>query len=145
MEELLHESYLTVSLDAEHQWLYANWTGEQDMTTVRAGCLHLIDLVRQKRVCKLLNDNREVTTSWAEAAEWVGTYCIPELAEAGLCCLAWVYSPYAFSQMATNLTICYAHDALQIATFNSLEEAEGWLLACDAERKTGEEEKGESA
>jgi hypothetical protein len=129
MDQLLNESYLTVALDPEHQWLYANWRGDQNMNTVRTGCLHLIDLVRRHGATKLLNDNREVTTSWSEAADWVGTYCIPELAEAGLKHLAWVYSPSSFSHLSTDLSISFAKGVVHTATFDSCEKAEAWLAA----------------
>lgn len=124
---LLHEtSYLTISYDYQNEWLYANWTGDQSLESVQAGCLSILDHLRTERCAKVLNDNTEVTSMWSDASEWVGATWFPLMAEAGLEYFAWVYSPNVYSRLSADLSLKHTTRPIVLA-FDNQELAANWL------------------
>lgn len=124
---LLHQdAIIHIAYDDENHWLYADWQAEQDSFSVQAGALKMLDLLRQEKARKVLNDNRRVETTWADAAEWGGRVWFPLMAEAGLEYFAWVYSPNVYSRLSTDLTLEYT-TAPFIKAFDNLEAAREWL------------------
>jgi hypothetical protein len=126
LNTLFQNAHLTIAYDYLNDWLYANWTGEQDFDSVRNGCLQMLEVLKQERCHKVLNDNREVTSMWSDAAEWGGRVWFPLMAEAGLEYFAWVYSPNVYSRLSTDLMMSHATRPLVLA-FNELEIAQAWL------------------
>ncbi|MCC3156734.1 hypothetical protein LJ737_05760 [Hymenobacter sp. 15J16-1T3B] len=126
LNTLFASAYLTIAYDYANDWLYANWTGEQDYDSVHAGCLHMLEVLKQERCHKVLNDNREVTSMWSEAAEWGGTVWFPLMADAGLEYFAWVYSPNHYSRLSTDLMLSHTTRPLVLA-FNDAAIAQAWL------------------
>ncbi|MBX0290679.1 hypothetical protein K3G63_09535 [Hymenobacter sp. HSC-4F20] len=126
---VLHQdSTLTISYDYQHEWLYANWTGDQSLESVQTGCLRLLDHLRFERCTKVLNDNTEVTSMWSDASEWVGATWFPLLAEAGLEYFAWVYSPNVYSRLSADLSMQQQPTTRPIVlAFDSQELATNWL------------------
>lgn len=128
MQIITDESFITISYSSKHEWLYANWVGEQDIETVKKGCNQLLFAMQELGYKKVLNDNRGVIGNWSEAADWVGTLWFPEMVNAGLRYFAWVLPSNFDSRIATELTIYYTRHPV-IATFDSLEDARSWLQA----------------
>lgn len=123
---LHQDATIHLAYDDANQWLYADWQAEQDSFSVQAGALKMLDLLRQERASKVLNDNRRVQTTWADAAEWGGRVWFPLMAEAGLQYFAWVYSPNVYSRLSTDLTL--QHTTLPVVrVFDSLANAQDWL------------------
>jgi hypothetical protein len=126
-ERLLYrDAVISIAQDSANDWLYAEWQAEQDAFTVQAGALRMLDLLRQAGCHKVLNDNRRVQTTWADAAEWGGTVWFPLMAEAGLEYFAWVYSPNVYSRLSTDLTLQHTQKPI-VRTFDSLDAARNWL------------------
>ncbi|GAB3232756.1 hypothetical protein GCM10027346_20220 [Hymenobacter seoulensis] len=124
---LLHQdASISICFDYQENWLSAEWTGEQNGETVKAGALRMLDLMRQEQCHKVLNDNRLVTSMWSEAAEWGGTEWFPAMADAGLEYFAWVYSPNVYSRLSTDLTLKYTTRPV-VLTFDSMDTASAWL------------------
>ncbi|UOG74532.1 hypothetical protein MTX78_20735 [Hymenobacter tibetensis] len=123
---LFQTSYVTIVYDYNYEWLYVDWTGDQTLESVQAGCLKMLDCLRDERCHKVLNDNTRVTSMWADAAEWGGRVWFPAMAEAGLQYFAWIYSPNLYSRLSTDLTLQHTTRPL-ILTFDSLETATAWL------------------
>ncbi|GAB2963812.1 hypothetical protein GCM10027048_36230 [Hymenobacter coalescens] len=126
LNTLFENAHVSIAYDYANEWLYANWTGDQDFDTVREGCLQLLALVRQERCHKLLNDNRQVTSMWSDAADWGGKVWFPLMAEAGLDFFAWVYSPNYYSRLSTDLMMSHATRPLVLA-FDDISTARAWL------------------
>ena len=126
-QRLLHQlPYVSISYDYLHDWLYVDWTGDQDLESVQSGCLLMLECLRQERCHKVLNDNTRVTSMWSDAAEWGGNVWFPTMDDAGLEYFAWVYSPNIYSRLSTDLTLQHTTRPL-ILTFDDLATAEAWL------------------
>jgi len=127
LQILLEEPHIIITYDHLHEWLIADWQGDQDLSTVQHGCLEMLRLLRLQHSRKVLNDNTRVTNMWSEAAEWAGTQWFPMMAEAGLEYFAWVYSTNHYSRLSTDLTLQYTAGSPVVATFDDLETAKSWL------------------
>ena len=128
LQILLDEPHVIISYDHLNEWLYADWRGDQDLTSVQHGALELLRFLGQQRCHKILNDNTNVTSMWSEAAEWGGKVWFPAIAAAGLQYFAWVYSPNVYSRLSTDLTLQFADNNPVVATFDALETAKAWLV-----------------
>lgn len=128
MQLLLDTTSISISFDHLENWLYADWKGPQDLHSVQWGALEMLRLLKQEHCNKVLNDNRLVTSIWADAAEWGGRIWFPQMSAAGLKYFAWVYSPNVYSRLSTDLTLEQTVAAGPIvATFESIETARNWL------------------
>ncbi len=127
LQLLRNDSHLAISYDHLQEWLYADWQGEQTLSSVQQGGHDLLHFLTQQRCHKVLNDNRNVTGMWSEAAEWAGKEWFPTMMDAGLQYFAWVYSPNVYSRLSTDLTLQFARGNVVVATFDDLETARAWL------------------
>lgn len=127
LQILLDEPHIIIAYDHLNEWLYADWRGDQNLTTVQHGALEMLRLMQQQRCQKVLNDNTNVTSMWSEAAEWGGKEWFPAMTAAGLHYFAWVYSPNLYSRLSTDLTLQFTAGNSVVATFDELETAKAWL------------------
>jgi hypothetical protein len=127
LQLLLDQPHLAISYDHLNEWLYADWRGSQNMSTVQQGGHDLLRLLGQQRCHKVLNDNRHVTSMWSEAAEWAGKDWFPAMWDAGLRYFAWVYSPNVYSRLSTDLTLQFAPGNVVVTTFDDVDTARAWL------------------
>lgn len=121
------DSTITIAYDYANEWLLVNWHGNQTGDTVRAGAMRMLDFVRQERCSKVLNDNREVTSMWADAAEWGGREWFPLMHEAGCQYFAWIYSPNLYSRLSTDMTLQHNAAGVIVCTFDDADTASAWL------------------
>lgn len=129
MLQLLHESpVLSVSLDTDEGWLYANWQRARNLADVQAGCAVILQHVHEARCHCILNDNRLVYTFWAEAAEWVGRTYLPQLAAAGVRRLAWINAHSIYGRLSISQAIVYV-ERPHTRLFDDYDEAAAWLRA----------------
>jgi hypothetical protein len=128
MHELYANEYLAISYDLANDWLYVDWHAEQTEASVQANCLVMLELVKQHRVRRVLNDNRRVRTMWSDAAEWGGQVWFPAMADAGVEYFAWIYSPHLYSRLSTDLTLQFATRPV-VLTFDDEDTAQRWLRA----------------
>ena len=127
LQLLFEEPYVTIAYDHANEWLYANWLGDQDLTSVQAGAREMLRLLPLHRCHKVLNNNTLVTSMWSEAAEWGGKEWFPAMATAGLQYFAWVYSANLYSRLSTDLTLQFTVGNPIVATFDDVETATAWL------------------
>lgn len=127
LQTLLEESHITIAYDHANEWIYADWRGDQNLTSVQRGGGDILRLMKQQRCYKVLNDNTQVAGMWSEAAEWAGKEWFPSMTSAGLKYFAWVYSPNLYSRLSTDLTLQFAANDAIVATFDDLETAKAWL------------------
>ena len=127
MKLLTDDPHLSLYFDEERQWLYANWKGDQNYETVQDGGLKILQQVAHTRTRKILNDNREVSSAWSDAANEGGQVWFPALAAAGVEYFAWVYSKHAFSRLSADIALGYVQEGPEIAVFDNIEDAESWL------------------
>ena len=85
----------------------------------------ILDLLKKKKVVKVLNDNTLVTGPWQDAAEWTATVWFPDMIKAGLKHFAWVFSRDIFAELSAKKAMP-ANDIVK--SFNDLEDARTWLI-----------------
>ncbi|ALW84117.1 hypothetical protein AUC43_02790 [Hymenobacter sedentarius] len=118
---------LTIAYDYTDDWLYLDWHGNLDNETVMSGALKLLELLKQERCTKVLNDNTRTTGLWDDAAMWGGEVFFPQLYEAGCRHFAWVFSRERFSQLSAELAVQRTLSGIGIMTFHDLPTAAEWL------------------
>jgi len=118
---------ISIKIDAVKRCLTTNWIGYQNLKTVKAGCLIMLDLVKKNNCVKVLNDNTFVMGNWSEAADWVAEEWFPLMAVAGIKQFAWIYSPSIFSQLAAEKSKDVILSGIMIQFFNNEKEATTWL------------------
>lgn len=121
------DDHITLSYNQTENRLDADWTGFQQMESVKNGCKVMLDLVHKNHCYKIVNDNSHVTGTWSEASEWVGEVFFKELDEHGVKYLAWVFSPSAFSQLSAKKSIDVAVGNVTTRFFTELALAEAWI------------------
>ncbi|TGE16791.1 hypothetical protein [Hymenobacter elongatus] len=119
--------YLSISYDAVHGWLYADWHGQVDSEDVMTGALKVLNELRRERCTKVLNNNSKLAGVWADAAIWGGEELLPKLYTAGCRHLAWVYSPEAYSRLSAALIVERSPAGIVLKTFDDLTAARTWL------------------
>ena len=127
LQTLLEDAHISIHYDHLNEWLYADWHGDQNLTTVQHGASEMLRFLTEQRCHKVLNDNTRVTSMWSEAAEWGGKEWFPAMTAAGLHYFAWVYSPNLYSRLSTDLTLQFTTANPVVATFDDLETAKAWL------------------
>jgi hypothetical protein len=110
LQTLYDAPTLTISYDYAHDWLYLDWHGALDDDSVMAGALKLLELLKQEKCSKVLNDNTHITGY-----------------EAGCRHFFWVYSPERFSQLSAQLAVEHTTAGITIMTFQSFDTASEWL------------------
>ncbi|QEM02575.1 hypothetical protein DIU31_003235 [Mucilaginibacter rubeus] len=82
----------------------------------------------KNRCSPVLNNNTLVKGNWSEASDWGAEVWFPAMAKAGLKKFAWIYSPSTFSRIAAGKSLPSEYDAVQVAFFDDIQKAKGWLL-----------------
>jgi hypothetical protein len=125
MESLLKAKNIEISYDPANKYMYCNWIGFQNKHSIMTTGAAILDLVKKKRISKVLNDNTLVTGPWQEAAEWTSTVWFPDMIKAGLKHFAWIFSDNIFAELSAKKAMP-ATDIIK--AFNGLEEARQWLI-----------------
>jgi hypothetical protein len=135
MEEKLTDAeghvFLTIAYDQSLGITRASWLGEQSDETVRPGASACLEIIRQSRSSKFLNDSSQITGTWLESNPWIAEKLIPEAIQAGLKYVAFVLP----AGLEGKISIVDLHqlvgDLVQMKAFMSLELAEDWLKSVD--------------
>ncbi|WP_207492086.1 hypothetical protein [Aridibaculum aurantiacum] len=122
-EILTVTDFYTISL--QEDWIYVDWTGFQLKNSVYAGCEKMLEILKQMKYSKILNDNTHVKGLWEHA--WVANDWFPRIAEAGLKHFAWVLSPEELSASLAGQTAAITPAASCIKIFKEVDEAKLWL------------------
>lgn len=133
MPQLLHESPILRVTLTDEGWLYSDWHRADGLADVQTGCEVILECVQQTSCRKVLNDNRQVYTFWADAAEWVGRMYLPRLAAAGVRQLAWINALSIYGRLSTSQAVAYLEHIARPRTqlFDDYDEAADWLRAAD--------------
>lgn len=118
---------LTIGFDYLNDWLHLDWHGNLNDDVVMEGALKLLELLKQERCSKVLNDNTNVTGLWADAAKWGSDVFFPQLYEAGCRYFSWVYSAERYSQLSAELAVQQTRAGITFMTFRDLQTAIEWL------------------
>ena len=125
MESVYKAKNLEISYDQDKKFLYCNWIGFQNKESIMKSGAVILDMVKQKRVSKVLNDNARVTGPWQEAAEWTSTVWFPEMMKAGLKYFAWIFSPNIFAELSAKKAMPSSD---VVKAFNDYKAAHNWIV-----------------
>ncbi len=125
--------YSAPHLDIEYyeqpDYWYYNWKGLQTAESVYAGGEKIYELFTQKSCGRVLNDNRQVVTSWYGATEWAGREWFPRMFAAGLNRFAWIVPEALFAEMSMQKTLeVIPPEYHWVCTFDDVQQARHWLL-----------------
>ncbi|MHA4896602.1 ATP-binding protein [Pedobacter sp. PWIIR3] len=121
------DEHITINYNRTALALEVDWTGYQDIETVKNGGLVMLEMLKENNCTKVLNDNTNVLGSWSEAADWAGKEWFPMMERAGLKYFAWVYSPSMFSRLAANRSVDIAMGNVVTQFFTDTTVARQWL------------------
>lgn len=118
---------VTIVYNASKHRLEVDWTGYQNMESVKHGCLQMLEMLKVNKCCKVINDNTNVSGTWSEASEWAGKEWLHLMEQAGLRYFAWIFSPSAFAQLSARKVVDMMEANVVTHFFNSTQEAEDWI------------------
>ncbi len=125
IEKLFEADTLEVSYEASTHILYCRWKGFQDRESIVSGGTAILQIVKQKGIQRILNDNSTVTGSWWEPAAWIAEVWFPQMIDAGLKQFAWVLSQNIFSELSARRAM-EPHSPIVMA-FYTCQEAYHWI------------------
>jgi hypothetical protein len=127
MKSLYQAKNVSISFDAETVILYCHWTGKQKTEGIKKAGAIILEIVREKKIAKVLNNNIDVIGPWEEAADWAAQEWFPDMIKAGLQHFAWILSVNVFAELSARLAISGVENV--VTTFKNYDEAHQWLLA----------------
>ncbi|MGY4385999.1 PAS domain S-box-containing protein [Pedobacter sp. UYP24] len=121
------DEHIAITYNSAAKMLEVDWTGYQNMETVKRGGMLMLEMLEKNKCTKVLNDNTHVLGSWSEAADWAGNEWFPMMERAGLKYFAWVYSPSVFSRLAAKRSVDIAIGDVVTQFFTDTVLAGQWL------------------
>lgn len=134
MESLYRASNLEILYDPNGRILHCNWTGHQERDVIMKCGAIILELTKQKKIGKVLNDNTFVEGSWWEAAEWAAEKWFPDMIDSGLKHFAWIPSRNVFAELSAKKAMGPYTKVVKF--FRSESEAKQWLLAQESDGTT---------
>lgn len=131
-EKLYTSKNFDIEIDVQGKFIYANWKGFQTVDNVKDGCEKMLQILKEKKINNVLNDNRLVTGPWQGAADWVAKDWFPRMFAVGLKRFAWVQSTSVFSQLSADKTLSETDKSKKdeaIRSFDDMEIARKWLVS----------------
>jgi hypothetical protein len=126
-ESYYKDDLITIHVNKEKGWVEADWTGFQNLDSVKNGCLAIHKLLKLNKCTKVLNDNTHVLGNWSEAVDWGQEVWFPMMEQAGTKHFAWIYSPSTFSQLSAEKSVELMQGDIKTRLFNNRDEAIAWL------------------
>ncbi|MDQ3292255.1 MAG: hypothetical protein M3Q05_13290, partial [Bacteroidota bacterium] len=120
-------TFLSISFDAENDWIYGNWIGSQTQENVRLGANAYLEILTEYHCSYLINDNRLVAGPWSQAMEWLITNWLPRAIAGGLTHFAQVISPEPLARLSAENLSHRLSRYIQVQTFEEIQKAQEWL------------------
>ncbi|GAB3820573.1 hypothetical protein [Pontibacter rugosus] len=120
-----------ITLFQKKDFLVAKWHGHITSEDVIIAATAYEQLISQHSCAKLLNDKSDITGEWDDANDFLEFDWIPAVIDAGLLCMAHVYSQNMLSCSSEYELFLRAAPQLQVANFTELALAEQWLANCE--------------
>ncbi|RFZ84981.1 PAS domain S-box protein [Mucilaginibacter terrenus] len=118
---------ITVTYNEAAKRLDVDWTGFQDLESVKAGGMRMLRMLKHNKVSRVLNDNTHVIGNWSEASDWAAQEWFPMMEAAGLRYFAWIYSPSAFARLAAEKSADVSIGNVTVQFFTDYYDAERWI------------------
>jgi len=121
------DGHITINYNKTLSRLDTDWLGFQNMESVKNGCLMMLDILIKNNCKKIMNDNRHVLGTWAEASDWVREIFFPMMESAGIKYIAWIFALGAVSQFAAEKSIDTTDEKIKTLFFTDITAAEDWI------------------
>ncbi|MDB5025271.1 MAG: hypothetical protein JWP78_3026 [Mucilaginibacter sp.] len=121
------DSKITITYHPGNNRLDADWTGFQNMGSVKRGCMLMLDYLARNQCDRIVNDNTHVLGNWSDAVEWVGNEWFPMMERAGLRYFAHIFSPSRFSLLSAKKSIDIMAGIIKTQYFTEIELARQWI------------------
>jgi PAS domain S-box-containing protein len=121
------DSTITIAYNHAYNRLDVDWTGYQDIESVKDGCLMMLEYLVKNKTDRVVNDNTHVLGNWSEAVEWVGNIWFPMMEKAGLKYLAHIFSPNTFSQLSAKKSVDIMAGIVTTQYFTDITLAQQWV------------------
>jgi PAS domain S-box-containing protein len=118
---------ITINYNPELRYMEVDWTGYQDLQSVKSGCLLMLDYLTKNKCDRVVNDNTHVQGNWSDAVDWVGNEWFPMMEKAGLKYFAHIFSPSTFSQLSAKKSIDIMAGIITTQYFTEIELAREWI------------------
>lgn len=126
------QPYLTITHEAENNWIYNEWRGVLSVDSVMQGAGAVLEVMRETGCQYLLNDNRAVVGSWNQANDWIAQTWMPQALELGLRRFAHLAPPDTFVQASAEEMRKRVNERFVMALFATPEEGTAWLRDAQA-------------
>ncbi|MBT1688897.1 hypothetical protein KK078_20175 [Fulvivirgaceae bacterium PWU37] len=125
---LYDASNVRIEYQEESGILVCVWIGFQTDEQIAVTGQVILDLIHERRITKILNDNREVIGLWAD--EWTRDVWFPKVRESGVKKFAWIFSENIFARMSARRAAIAGTTTrpLTIRDFRTTDAAMKWLL-----------------
>ena len=123
----LDEPWLLIRWDNDHQCIYAQFKAFANSDEFRAGCLKILEAIRDRHATSLVSDNRKLEGVVNEDQLWIRDTWFPLAVETGLTRIATVLARTGLGRIASEDIIRRAGEEVFIRTFDSLPEALSWV------------------
>jgi hypothetical protein len=120
-------TFAFVEKDEDKPWIYVQWIGLLKVDELKKVMTHNINFLKETNCAYVLSDRRKSEGNLFELGHFIEHKWASIAVEAGLRCVANVTPPNAFTRFTSNdlTTRTFGFD---FKSFDSLEEAEAWLL-----------------
>jgi hypothetical protein len=125
METLYMQPHIEITYHPDTQILFCRWIGYQTRQGIEEAGGIILDLIKQRNIKRILNDNSLVVGPWHHTANWTHEVWFPAVIDAGLKHFAWVLSENMFASVSAKKAM--PHSPI-VKPFVTYEQAHSWLL-----------------
>ena len=129
------KTFLTITFDAENNWVYNTWIGSQTQESVRSGANACLEILTQNQCSYFINDNRLVAGPWSQAREWITTDWLPRAIAGGLTHFAHVISPEPLARLSAENLHHRLRRYSQMQIFEEAQNAKEWIKEAQQMRR----------
>lgn len=123
--------FITISYNAEKDFIYNDWSGLLSVENVKEGAMAVLEILRETKSKKVLNDNRNIIGPWDKANDWIAEVWMPEALSLGLEQFAHILSPGVFGALSAEQMLTNAGGKFRMKLFSDEDIALSWLLRTD--------------
>ena len=120
-----------------HDLLQVSWHGPLTAAEIIRGVRHGGQWRDELGYTRILNDKSDAGGDWSEVLPWLEYEWLPEVTEAGIGAIAYVFSKKVENRFLTRQFIEAVRKSIAIEVFEDLGQAYEWLTAQPAPGKGG--------